>query len=172
MAAISVTNIKVLDNPAKFFDPFKFEITFECLQELPNDIEWKVTYVGRAEDTKFDQVLDTVLIGPLQNGMMRFTFEVPSPDISKIPKDDIIGITAVILSCSYLENEFFRVGYYVNNSYEDPELMENPPAVPDLTQIQRQILSDKPRITRFQINWEQEAAVASTTSTPLSQASS
>lgn len=101
MAAISVTNIKVLDNPAKFFDPFKFEITFECLQELPNDIEWKVIYVGRAEDTKFDQTLDSVLIGPLQNGMMRFTFEVPCPEVSKIPKDEVIGITAIILSCSY-----------------------------------------------------------------------
>lgn len=156
MAAISVTNIKVLDNPAKFFDPFKFEITFECLQELPHDIEWKVIYVGRAEDTKFDQTLDSVLIGPLQNGMMRFTFEVPCPEVNKIPKDEVIGITAIILSCSYQENEFFRAGYYVNNSYEDPELMENPPAVPDMTKIQRQILSDKPRITRFQINWEGE----------------
>jgi histone chaperone ASF1 len=65
--------------------------------------------------------------------MMRFTFEAPNPDINKIPSDDVIGITAVILSCSYVGNEFFRVGYYVNNSYEDPELMENPPAVPDLT---------------------------------------
>ena len=34
--------------------------------------------------------------------------------------------------------------------------MENPPAVADMTKIQRQILSDKPRITRFQINWEGE----------------
>jgi hypothetical protein len=34
MALVNVTNIVVLDNPASFTNPFTFEITFECLQEL------------------------------------------------------------------------------------------------------------------------------------------
>jgi len=36
----------------------------------------------------------------------------------------------VLLTCSYRDNEFVRIGYYVNNEYTDPELNENPPAQP------------------------------------------
>ena len=68
MAAINVTNIRVLSNPAKFQDPLQFEITFECLMQLPEDLEWKVIYVGSSSDEKFDQVLDTALIGHFSTG--------------------------------------------------------------------------------------------------------
>ena len=49
------------------------------------------------------------------------------PDISKIPYKDAVGVTVVLLTCSYRNKEFIRVGYYVNNEYTDPELRENPP---------------------------------------------
>jgi histone chaperone ASF1 len=60
----------------------------------------------------------------------------------------------MLMSCSYREKEFIRVGYYVNNDYCTEELREYPPAVPDLTQIQRHILAEKPRVTRFAIPWD------------------
>lgn len=153
MAAINVTSISVLKNPAMFADPLTFEITFECLSALSQDIEWKVVYMGSSEDDKQDQVLDSVLIGPLQYGIMRFVLETDGPDFKKVPEDEVLGITALLLTCSYRDEEFFRIGYYVNNSYSDPELVENPPAEPLPHLIQRTILSDKPRITRFPINW-------------------
>lgn len=153
MAAITVTNVRVLNNPAMFKDPFKFEITFECLTPLPDDLEWKIIYVGSSENSSFDQVLDSVLIGPLQYGTMRFVFEAEGPDINKIPAEEIVGITAVILTCSYWDQEFFRIGYYANNQYSEPELMENLPPVPIPEKIQRSILADRPRISRFPINW-------------------
>ena len=34
MAKVQVTNVTVLDNPTAFFNPFQFEITFECLEDL------------------------------------------------------------------------------------------------------------------------------------------
>lgn len=34
MALVNLTNIVVLDNPTSFTNPFTFEITFECIQEL------------------------------------------------------------------------------------------------------------------------------------------
>ena len=43
---------------------------------LPLDIEWKVIYIGSAEDEAYDQTLDSVLIGPLQVGSMKFVLEV------------------------------------------------------------------------------------------------
>jgi len=42
-------------------------------------IEWKIIYIGSASDEKYDQVLDTVEVGPLACGTMKFTFEVQSP---------------------------------------------------------------------------------------------
>lgn len=36
MAKVNVCGVKVLDNPAKFFDSFKFEITLECFEPLPD----------------------------------------------------------------------------------------------------------------------------------------
>jgi histone chaperone ASF1 len=158
MAAINVTNIVVQKNPAKFTDPLSFEITFECLSVLSQDIEWKVVYMGSSEDEKQDQVLDSVLIGPLQFGTMRFVLATDGPDIMKVPEDEVLGITALLLTCSYREQEFFRIGYYVNNSYTDPELVENPPTEPLPSLIQRTILSDKPRITRHPINWNDPEA--------------
>ena len=52
------------------------------------------------------------------------------PDTSKIPIADAVGVTVVLLTCSYKSKEFIRVGYYVNNEYSDPELRETPPEMP------------------------------------------
>lgn len=44
----SLLNVTVRNNPAAFTDPYEFEITFECLEPLQKDLEWKLTYVGSA----------------------------------------------------------------------------------------------------------------------------
>ncbi|OLY83836.1 Histone chaperone asf1 [Smittium mucronatum] len=84
------------------------------------------------------------------------------PDVSKIPEDEILGVTVVLLTCSYKNKEFVRVGYYVNNEYLEEELKENPPEKPILSKIFRIILADKPRVTRFPINWENPEEETST----------
>ena len=96
------------------------------------DLEWKIIYVGCAEDDQYDQVLDTVLVGPVAVGAYRFVFQVSAwgspfcacgrslaaadtsrppifsslrqadpPDCSKIPERDLVGVTVVLLTCSY-----------------------------------------------------------------------
>lgn len=35
MAKVQVVNVAVLDNPSPFGNPFQFEITFECMEDLP-----------------------------------------------------------------------------------------------------------------------------------------
>lgn len=62
-------------------------------------------------------------------------------------------MTALILSVSYRKQEFFRCGYYVYNEYINPDFLINEPAEISIGQIRRSILSDKPRITRFAIDW-------------------
>jgi len=50
----------------------------------------------------------------------------------------------------------------VNNAYEDPVLQENPPAIVNIAKVVRHILADKPRITKFPIDWTGTAAVSAT----------
>ncbi|KAI9078948.1 hypothetical protein K1719_039097 [Acacia pycnantha] len=78
------------------------------------------------------------------------------PDPSKIREEDIIGVTVLLLTCSYLGQEFDRVGYYVNNDYGDEHLREEPPQKVLVDKVQRNILSDKPRVTKFPINFHPE----------------
>jgi histone chaperone ASF1 len=102
---------------------------------------------------EYDQELDSVLVGPLPIGVNKFNFRADPPDLSRIPNSEIIGVTVILLSCSYEEREFVRVGYYVNNEYTDEALALEPPAKPVIEKVQRQILAEKPRVTRFAIKW-------------------
>ncbi|EDW79220.1 uncharacterized protein Dwil_GK13018 [Drosophila willistoni] len=154
MAKVHITNVVVLDNPSSFFNPFQFELTFECIEELKEDLEWKMIYVGSAESEEHDQVLDTIYVGPVPEGRHIFVFQADPPDVSKIPEPDAVGVTIILLTCSYRGQEFVRVGYYVNNDYADQELRENPPPKPLFDKLTRNILASKPRVTRFKINWD------------------
>ncbi|KAG6601833.1 Histone chaperone ASF1B [Cucurbita argyrosperma subsp. argyrosperma] len=156
MSAVNITNVTVLDNPAAFLNPFQFEISYECLTPLKDDLEWKLTYVGSAEDETYDQLLESVLVGPVNVGNYRFVLQADPPDPSKIREEDITGVTVLLLTCSYMGQEFIRVGYYVNNDYDDEQLREEPPPKVLVERIQRNILADKPRVTKFPINFHPE----------------
>merc|ERR1719379_2767579 len=132
MASINVTSVNVLDNPSLFSNPLQFEVSYECLYDLNDDLEWKLTYMGSAESERYDQVLDSVLVGPVVTGSYRFVFQADPPDPAKLPVDDIVGVTAILLTCSYRGKEFIRVGYYLNNEYTDEE----------------------PRVTKFPIDFD------------------
>ncbi|MCD7451821.1 Histone chaperone asf1b [Datura stramonium] len=156
MSAVNITNVAVLDNPAPFLSPFQFEISYECLAALKDDLEWKLTYVGSAEDDTYDQLLESVFVGPVNVGTYRFVLQADPPEPSKIREEDIIGVTVLLLTCSYAGQEFIRVGYYVNNDYDDEHLKEEPPQKVLVDRVQRNILADKPRVTKFPINFHPE----------------
>jgi histone chaperone ASF1 len=136
--------------------------------------------VGSAESEEFDQELDSVLVGPINVGSYKIVVQVrardrwprrpraqpltrvrscpcsqaEAPDPAKIPQDDLLGVTVVILSCMYRDKEFVRIGYYVSNEYADPELRDNPPPVVELDKVVRNVLQDKPRVTKYDIPWD------------------
>ena len=41
-----------------------------------SDLEWKLIYVGSAESSDYDQILDSVLVGPVPGGRHKFVFQV------------------------------------------------------------------------------------------------
>jgi histone chaperone ASF1 len=100
-----------------------------------------------------DQELDSLLVGPIPVGVNKFIFEADPPNTKKIPDAEILGVTVILLTCAYDSREFVRVGYYVNNEYESDELNADPPAKPVLEKVRRNILAEKPRVTRFAIKW-------------------
>lgn len=94
-------------------------------------------------------------------------------------------MTVVLLTCSYREKEFIRIGYYVNIEYPqveqgaaaagaaaaegeedamavDEEDDEDAAAEPEqilpvgynIADVTRNILAEKPRVTRFPIDWD------------------
>ncbi|KAB8200967.1 ASF1 like histone chaperone [Aspergillus parasiticus SU-1] len=156
MSVVSLLGVKIQNNPAPFLAPYQFEITFECLEQLQKDLEWKLTYVGSATSSEYDQELDSLFVGPIPVGVNKFIFEAEAPDLKRIPTSEILGVTVILLTCSYDGREFVRVGYYVNNEYDSEDLSAEPPAKPIIERIRRNILAEKPRVTRFAIKWDSE----------------
>ncbi|KAF1776736.1 Histone-fold [Phytophthora cactorum] len=117
MAYVTLTNITVLDNPTAFTNPFQFEVTFECAQPLEAVPKMRAV-------TKFGGGAG----GPVPVGTNKFVFQSDPPNPDMIPDEDKVGVTVALVTCSYRGREFVRVGYYVNNDYADPFLLENPPA--------------------------------------------
>lgn len=93
--------------------------------------------------------MDEILVGPVPVGLNKFILQADSPNPEPIPTEDILGVTVVLVTCSYREKEFLRVGYYVNNEYSEPYDEEQGPPLPlDYSKVVRTILADKPRVTR------------------------
>ena len=115
--------------------------------------QFQLTTFHRSEH---DQELDSLLVGPIPVGVNKFVFEADPPNTARIPATEILGVTVILLTCSYDDREFVRVGYYVNNEYMDEALAEDPPAKPVIEKVRRNILAEKPRVTRFAIKWDSE----------------
>ena len=86
-----------------------------------------------------------------------------------------MGVTVVLVTCSYREKEFVRVGYYVNNEYDDDEMYNDdgttvgglPPKPLDMNKVRRIVLADKPRVTRFPIQWGDQTEEEAKETTPI-----
>jgi histone chaperone ASF1 len=99
-----------------------------------------------------DQELDDCVVGPVPVGVNSFQFEGSAPDPTRIPTEDVLGVAALILTGTYNDAEFVRVGYYQNTEYDNEEMKENPPKAIAFDRLVRDI-SARPRVTRFQIKW-------------------
>ncbi|EPS98896.1 hypothetical protein FOMPIDRAFT_1051127 [Fomitopsis schrenkii] len=153
MSLVTIRNVEFLNNPARFTDPYHFRVTFECIAPLPEDLEWRLIYVSSPGDEELDQELDDCLVGPVPVGVNAFEFEGSAPNPSKIPPEDVLGVAALILTGSYKDQEFVRVGYYQNTEYDNEEMKE---ALPEPIRFDRLVrdINSKPRVTRFQIKWD------------------
>ncbi|KAH8976960.1 ASF1 like histone chaperone-domain-containing protein [Lactarius hatsudake] len=153
MSIVTIRNVEFLNNPARFLDPYHFRVTFECIAALKEDIEWRLIYVASPGNAELDQELDDCLVGPVPVGVNAFEFEGSPPSAQSIPPEDVLGVAALILTGSYRDQEFVRVGYYQNTEYDNEEMKLAPPEKIQFEKLVRDI-SAKPRVTRFQIKWD------------------
>lgn len=116
------------------------------------DLEWRLIYVSSPGNEALDQELDDCLLGPVPVGLNSFEFEAAPPDPTIIPKEDVLGVAALILTGLYKDQEFVRVGYYQNTEYDTQEMRDNPPENVVFEALTRDIMA-KPRVTRFLIKW-------------------
>ena len=92
------------------------------------DLEWKVVYVGNHEDNAYDQVLEELSVGPVPVGVNRFVLQTSvgmiehslthsithsyslthllGPNANNILNEHLIGVTVILLSCSYMNQKF------------------------------------------------------------------
>jgi histone chaperone ASF1 len=80
-----------------------------------------------------------------------FDFIAPAPQHHLLPSlepEEILGLTVIIITASYRDKEFVRVGYYVNTDYEDEELRLVPPSKMIWDKLSRNVLTEKPKVTR------------------------
>lgn len=103
--------------------------------------------------SEHDQELDSLLVGPIPVGVNKFEFTADPPNLSRIPTSEILGVTVILLTGAYDGREFIRVGYYVSNEYDSKELNDEPPKTIQIDRVVKNILTEKPRVTRFAIKW-------------------
>ncbi|KAG8875436.1 Histone chaperone asf1 [Tulasnella sp. 332] len=116
------------------------------------------------------------MVGPVPVGINSFEFDSPAPDSKRIPSEDVLGVAAIILTASYNEQEFVRVGYYQNTEYDTEEWRQQPPAIIVFDRLTRELAS-RPKVTRFMIKWDadetsQTSQAASGSDTFMSNGSS
>lgn len=83
MAKVTISEVEVLNSECGFADPFRFKIRFNCIEDLQEDLDWKVLYVGSANSCEFDQELDELSTGPIPVGTHEFELSTDGPDPSK-----------------------------------------------------------------------------------------
>jgi len=81
MSIVHLQSVEILNAEASFKDPYVFKITFECISPLQDDLEWRLVYVGSAGDEKYDQELDTCMVGPVPVGKST----IPTPSLWSAP---------------------------------------------------------------------------------------
>ncbi|CAD6197723.1 unnamed protein product [Caenorhabditis auriculariae] len=118
-----------------------------------------ITILPGPKMIEFDQALDSVVVGPVPEGRHKFVFEASPPNSEKIPQEDLVGVSVLLLRCKYNEQEFLNLGWFVSNDYNDEELKANPPVKPIVGKLARTVQIDDLRVTSFSINWGGEQPV-------------
>jgi len=70
---------------------------------------------------------------------------------------DVLDSTIVMIMVSYKQRRFFRCSYLIRHFYQDEAMSENPPEHIVWDKLFREIKTDKPIITLYDMVWDENA---------------
>ncbi|KAH8059361.1 hypothetical protein JL722_5384 [Aureococcus anophagefferens] len=124
MSIVDVLEVKyVSENPSAFDAPLRFEVTFECLDSLEDDLEWKIVYKFRGDRLGVTVVSITCAY-------------LDQPFVS-------VGY--------YVNNEYFAPGAGPREGGAAVPPEDAPPDF-GAERVFRNLCADQPRVTRYAIN--------------------
>ena len=101
MSLVNVLNVIVQQSKTPFTAPISIDVFFESVKALKHSLTWRIIYIGQSNNTEYDQVLEEAEMDCELPGRMSFTLHGNFPDVSKLPQSDVVGVTAMLLTCSY-----------------------------------------------------------------------
>jgi histone chaperone ASF1 len=115
---LRITNILLSDKSEPFLSPINLEIFYETFSTLQLPVTFKIIYIGSIESSQYDQILLSLEKPITHIGEEKLSLMAVSPNPDLIPTlEDLLGMSALMVSCSYNNQEFFRCSYYVRNDY-------------------------------------------------------
>ena len=152
--SINLSEIELISqNAARFTDPFQWRIRLDVLETLDSDVEFKAVWIGSSTSNAFDEVLEECEVGPLAVGANEFVFEHDAANWKRIPPEDLLSVAVLLICVSYKEQEFLRIGYYVNVAYDNETLNQEPPEHIHIQHLARNVLISKPTLVTKAIDW-------------------
>ena len=115
MDRVEITNIDIINPEDKMKSKIRIQVEARVREQIKSAFNIMVIYVGSAEDASKDQVLKKVLMPPLQPGLVRFKIVSDCPDFNRIERDELLGITVLMITFLYHNQEFFRCSYFIYN---------------------------------------------------------
>lgn len=147
---IEILGVRITKSPIEIDEYFKVHILFEIKKQLKERIKINFIYVQSPDDNNKDQELEVYEIPGDRLGKFKVNFSVNPPSFHFSENLDSFGITLFLIQFGYKKHEFTRVGYYVNNELNGPVERDSERNLFVKTKfIQRNILIDEPRVTKF-----------------------
>lgn len=143
-------------NPGPFKEPFRWRMRVDASTQLVEPMSISFVWVGSSRSSEFDQMLDSFDVGPFVPGVTEFYLECDPPQVARIPPEDVLGVTVLLISFQYRAQEFLRVGYYTQVAYFDDAMNSCPPQVADADHLGRFLAMTQPAVTIIPVAWDRE----------------
>ncbi|KAG0442472.1 Histone chaperone ASF1 [Dictyocoela muelleri] len=114
---LTLRSIKPDSFQKHLLEPIQLSLVLDNTHQIDDDVEFTIIYTGDPENDEHDQIVCEELVGPIPAGKVGFNLETSIVDFNKIPIDSLFGVTSIILEGKYKDQQFLRVGYFVNVSY-------------------------------------------------------
>ncbi|KAI5167427.1 hypothetical protein NEIG_00853 [Nematocida sp. ERTm5] len=100
-----------------------------CLSSTKPDavLKIEVVYSVSSSNTDYDQILCSETVENIPAGVVEFELETEIPNLSKIPREHLLGLASILFLFYTAEGQqFVRVGYFVKIDYPGIQIIETP----------------------------------------------